>query len=106
MHRVYKLAHVISFIKPPCLEPLRKDEETSFAHGTYFVDSIMLTDTIVKQGAVFQENTSISLRSSKMQATRKGTFVFFSNTKKGVASDGKSFATPIFSGNEFIWFYF
>ena len=63
----YKLAHVISFIKPPCVETLGKDKWASFSHGTYLVDSKMLTDTIVKQGSVFQENTSISLKSPKMQ---------------------------------------
>ena len=76
LHRVYKQAHVISSIKPPCLETLRKDVLASFAHGTYFVDSIMLTDTIVKQGAVFQENQAFPLSVRKYGKTNGGAYVF------------------------------
>ncbi len=60
-----KPAHVISFINLPCLETLGKTVPTSFSHGTYFVDSIMVAVQKLKARCVFQENIAAPLNVRK-----------------------------------------
>ena len=79
-----KQAHVISFINPPCLVTLEKDVQASFSHGAYFVDSKMLPDIILEQGVVFQENTSIFLKGSKIRPQYRG--IYIRRNEKGPCS--------------------
>ena len=63
------------YIKTPYLEKLGKDVPASFSHGAYFVYSKMLTDRKEKARGIFQENTSVFLKGSKIPHTAEA-YVF------------------------------
>ena len=55
---------------------LGKDVPVSFAHGAYFADSKIDARQKICARMKFQENTSIFLKSSKIDIRRKGHILF------------------------------
>ena len=63
---------------------LKKDVPASFSHGAYFVYSKMLTDRKLKARGIFQENTSVFLKCSKMQPYNRD--IYYKVNERGIAS--------------------